>query len=133
MANSAGRDFVVKKNSTAIASVRTKSFNWQGQTIDVTTDDEDGVTTFLDDKFASTTLEISVSGLTDADVLFDLAISTTDSDKFLSDITLERANGDEISGNWVLTGYSETGEYQGATTFEATLVRNGAHTFTAAV
>ena len=132
MANSAGRDFVVKKATVAIASVRQKSFNWTGRPIDTTNDDDAGFDSYLDDKFAGTSLEISVSGLTDSDVLFDLALSTTDSDKFLSDITLERPNGDVLSGNWVLTAYSETGAYQDATTFDATLVRNGIHTLTPA-
>jgi len=130
MAKTAGRDFVVKKNSTAIAAVRTKSVTWNGTPIDITNDDDAGATTYLSDAFASTTLEISVEGLTDDDVLSDLAFSTTDSDKFLSDLTLERANGDVISGNFILTNYVENGQYQEATTFTATLVRNAAHTWT---
>lgn len=130
MANSAGRDFAVKKNATTIASVRTKSVTWNGTPIDTTNDDDDGATSYLADEFANTTLEISVEGLTDDDVLSDIAFSTTDSDKHLSDLTLERANGDEISGDFVLTNYVETGTYQEATTFTATLVRNGLHTWT---
>lgn len=133
MANSAGRDFAVKKNSTTIASVRTKSVTWNGTPIDVTSDDDDGTTTYLADKFSNTTLELSVEGLTDDDVLSDIAFSGTDSDKHLSDITLERANGDEISGNFILTNYVETGTYQEATTFTATIVRSGAHTWTPSV
>jgi len=130
MAKSAGRDFVVKKNTTAIASVRTKSVTWNGTPIDCTNDDDDGATTYLSDVFANTSLEISVEGLTDDDVLSDLAFSATDSDKFMSDITLERANGDAISGDFILTNYVENGQYQEATTFTATLVRNAAHTWT---
>ena len=133
MAKSAGRDFVVKKSSTAIAAVRTKSVTWNGTPIDVTNDDDDGATTYLADAFASTTLELSVEGITDDDVLSDLAFGGTDSDKFLSDITIERANGDAISGDFVLTNYAENGQYQEATTFTATLVRNGAHTWTPSV
>lgn len=133
MAKSAGRDFVVKKDSTAIASVRTKSVTWNGTPIDITSDDDDGATTYLADAFSNTTLEISVEGLTDDDVLSDLAFTATDSDKFLSDLTLERGNGDAISGSFILTNYVESGTYQEATTFTATIVRNGAHTFTPAV
>lgn len=133
MANTAGRDFAVKKNSTTIASVRTKGVTWNGTPIDTTNDDDAGATSYLADEFANTTLEITVEGLTDDDVLSDLAFSTTDSDKHLSDLTLERANGDVISGNFILTNYVENGTYQEATTFTATLVRNGAHTWTAAV
>lgn len=133
MAKAAGRDFALKKNSVVIASVRTKGVTWNGTAIDVTSDDDDGATTYLADAFASTTLELSVEGLTDDDVLSDLGFSTTDSDKHMSDITLERPNGDVISGTFIMTSYGETGQYQEATTFTATLVRSGAHTFTPAV
>jgi len=133
MANAAGRDFVVKKNTTIIASVRTKTVTWNGTPIDTTNDDDDGATSYLADEFANTTLEITVEGLTDDDVLSDLAFVATSSSKHLSDITLERPNGDVISGTFILTNYSETGAYEDATTFTATLVRNGIHTWTPAV
>lgn len=132
MANSAGRDFAVKKNSVTIASVRTKSFTSNKTPIDVTTDDEDGVVTYLNAAFSTKSLEISVEGLTDDDVLSDLALSNTDSDSFLTDLTIERPNGDAISGTFILTSYAETGTYQEATTFTATFVRSGASTFTPA-
>lgn len=132
MAKGAGRAFVVKKNDVTIASVRQKSVTWNGTPIDTTNDDDDGATSYLADEFATTTLEISVEGLTDDDVLSDIAFSATSSDKHLSDITLERPNGDEISGTFIMTNYVETGAYQEAVTFTATLVRNGIHTFTAA-
>jgi predicted secreted protein len=132
MAKGAGRAFVVKKGGTAIAAVRTKSVTFNGTLIDVTSDDDDGDVTYLADEFASKSLEISVGGLTDDDVLSDLAFSTTDSDKHLSDITLERPNGDAISGTFIITSYAENGSYDGAVEFTATLVRSGAHTFTPA-
>lgn len=130
MANSAGRAFVVKKNDVKIASVRSKTVTWNGTPIETTNDDDDGATSYLADIFASTSLEISVEGLTDGDVLSDIAFDTSAASAHLSDLTLERANGDEISGDFILTNYVETGAYQEATTFTATLVRNGAHTWT---
>lgn len=132
MANSAGRTFAVKLGGTTIASVRQKSVTWNGSPIDVTNDDDDGVTTYLADKFANTTLEISVEGLTDGDELSDLAFSTDDSDKHLSGLTLVRSNGDAIGGTFVMTNYAETGAYQDSVTFTATLVRSGIHTWTPA-
>ena len=132
MANSAGRDFVVKKNDVKIASVTTKSVNWAGTLIDITNDDDDGATTYLADEFGNTTLEMTVEGFTDDDVLSDLAFVATSSSKHLSDITLERANGDEISGTFILTAYSETGASAEGSTFTATLVRSGIHTWTPA-
>ena len=132
MAKATGRAMLVKKNGTTIAAVRTKSINWQGTTIDVTTDDEAGNTTFLADAFASTSLELTVEGLGDGDVLPDLAFSAAHADKHMDDITLERLNGDEISGTFIMTAYSESGSHDDAVTFSATLVRSGIHTYTPA-
>lgn len=133
MAKSASRDFVVKMNDTKIAAVRTKGVTWNGTPIDISSDDDSPETTYLSDDFASTSLEITVEGLTDDDVLSDIAFGETDSDKHLADITLERANGDVISGTFIMTSYAENGQYQEASTFTATLVRSGAHTFTESV
>lgn len=133
MANTAGRDFVVEKNSVAIASVRQKSVKWQGTPIDTTNDDDDGAMTYLADEFASTSLELSVEGLTDDDVLSDLAFATDHASKHLADITLTKPNGDAISGTFIMTNYEETGTYEDAVTFTATLVRSGIHTWTPAV
>lgn len=130
MAKGAGRAFVVKKNGTTIASVRQKSMTWNGTPIDVTSDDDGGDANYLDGVFGNKTLEISVEGLTDDDVLADLALSTNDADKHLTDLTLERTNGDTVTGDFILTNYVETGQYQEAVTFTATLIRNGTHTLT---
>jgi predicted secreted protein len=130
MANSAGRDLVLKKNSTAIASARVTGVTWAGTPIDTTNNDSSGITEYLADEFATETLELTIEGLTDDDVLSDLAFSTTTSDKHLSDITLTRPNGDVISGTFILTQYQETGNHDGVVTFNGTLVRSGAHTWT---
>jgi len=132
MANTAGREMVVKKNDVAIASVRVTGLTWAGTPIDITTADDAGITTYLSGKFASETLEMSVEGLSDDDVFSDLAFGTSSTAKHLTDITLERPNGDEVAGTFILTSYSETGNYQEAVTFSATLVRSGIHTWTAA-
>ena len=133
MANSSSRLFKIKVGGTVVASVRQKSVTWNGTPIDVSSDDDAGATTYLADEFADTTLEISVSGLTDGDVLSDAALATGHAAKHLSNLTVERANGDEISGNFILTNYAETGEYKDAVAFTATLVRNALHTWTPAV
>ena len=133
MPKSASRDFVLKKNAVTLASITAKSVTWSGQPIDVTSDDSAGITEFLADTFGTQTMELQCDGFTDDDVLSDLAFSTTDADKHLSDLTLERPNGDVISGTFVMTSYAENGSDAGeGVTFSCTLVRSGAHTFTPA-
>lgn len=132
MSNSAGRDLLLKKNGTTIASLTATSIRWQGQPIDVTNKDSAGVQEFLADKFASESLELGVEGFTDDDVLSDIGFGTTAGAKHLSDITLARPNGDVVSGTFILTNYEERGGHDDGVTFTATLVRSGAHTFTQA-
>lgn len=132
MAESAGRSFRVQKNGTNIAGVRVTGASWAGTPINVTSNDDAGIETYLADAFATETLELSVEGMTDDDVLTDIAFATTAAAKHLSDITLVRPNGDVVAGTFILTAYSETGNYQEAVQFSATLVRSGAHTFTQA-
>lgn len=130
MAKGAGRLCVLKKGATAIAGARVVGMTWNGQAIDVTDQGDSGIQTFLDDVIASDTLEISIEGLEEDEVIRDIALSSTNAAKFLSDLSFEFPSGDKITGKFVLTSYSETGNYQEAMTFSATFVRNGVHTYT---
>jgi predicted secreted protein len=132
MTQYAGRLFAIKKDGTTIAGVREKSVTYSGTPIDTTNDDDTGVASMLSGAFASEAMDVAISGISDSDVLSDLAYSTTPGDRHLTDITLDFPNGDVISGNFILTNFVRTGSYQDAMTFTASLVRNGAHTFTPA-
>ena len=132
MSKGAGRNFYISKNSTKIAAVRVTTLTWAGNPIDVTSNDDSGITSYLTGVFATETMEMTVEGVADGDVLSDIAFGATYSARHMSDITLTRHNGDVISGNFILTNYQETGNYNEAVTFTATIVRNGAHTLTAA-
>lgn len=128
MAKTIGRNFLIRKNSVAIASVRTKSFSWGGEAVDVTTDDQDGVRALLSD-FGQEQLDISCEGLSDTQTLRDIAL-TIATTKMLTDITLLFDNGDSISGNFLLTSYEESGTYNDAVTFSASLQSSGSWTYT---
>lgn len=127
MAKGAGRLCVLKKATVAIAGARVVGITWNGQPIDVTDQGDSGVQTFLADVLASDTLEISIEGVEEDQVIHDIAFSTTNAARFLTDLTFTFPNGDVISGSFVLTAYTETGNYQEAQTFSATFVRNGIH------
>lgn len=133
MAKLASRDFNMKKNGTVIASCRSKTLTINSTPIEVTNDDSDGIATFLADTFATDTMEITVDGYFEDDSpLWTAAISNTLSARHLSDITLvDAVSNDALSGNFIMTTYSKTGGgSDGAVEFSATLVRNGAHTWT---
>lgn len=128
MAANAGRNLVIKKNSTAIAGVRTKGIAVNNEPIDVTTDDEDGVRTLLSDP-ATTAVNLSVEGLTKDRVLRQAILGG--GSLMLTDITIDYPNGDTLSGNFFFGSLEETGEYQGAVTFTGELQSSGTITYSA--
>lgn len=131
MAKAAGRLFYIKKNGTDIAGLRNVSISGGGSPIDVTDQGDSGYNTFLSNVMTGMALEISGSGIEEDQVFHDAwygGVST----RFMTDITVEFPNGDTISGNVVMTSYSETGPYDDAQTFDVTIMTNGTWTFTPA-
>lgn len=124
-------DFLIQKNGVTIAAVSTKSMTWQGQPIEITSDDSGGDKEYLSGRFANTDMTIEVELFAEDDVFWGLVSATGHAPKFLSDITLVHPNGDVIAGNWILTNYRLSGQGE-AVTETATLMRNGTHTLTAA-
>lgn len=128
-----GRAVTVKRGATPalIAGVRTKSLSINGEPIDVTTDDDAAVRTLMAEP-GQLTLEISVSGVTNDDTLRVEALSTTDRILPTEFGFPGSVSNGKIAGDFFLASYTETGEYQGAATFEATFQSAGAMTYTAA-
>ena len=130
MAKTAGRDLLIKKGGTTIAGARVSGMSFNGTPIDISDNQDGAAITYLANEFSETTLEFTLAGLEDGQVLRDLFLGAADSGRHPSDLTLVFPNTDEISGNFILSSYTETGEYRDAVTFDATMIRNGAHTYT---
>lgn len=128
-----GRAITVKRGATPalINGVRTKSMSINGSPIDITNDDDAGVRKLMDEP-GEVTMSITVAGITKSDTLRIEAISAGDrvlptEFGFPGTVT----NG-KIAGDFFLASYTETGEYQGVATFEATFESAGALVYTAA-
>ena len=124
MAKGIGRDFVLNKDGTPIAGVRTKSYSISNETIDFTDDDSAGWQE-LATASGQRSVTISVSGVYDDDVLLTSAIATDISDSY----TLVNS-ARTIAGTFMITSYSESGEHTGEVTFEAEMTSSGAITVT---
>ena len=117
MSASRGRSFVVQRGGANVAGVRTKSLTVNGSPIDVTTDDDAGIRSLLDQP-GQVDVAISVAGILLNDILAAESLQTSDRvqlTKFLRSGSPD--NG--FSGQFFLASYKETGEYQGAVTFKA--------------
>lgn len=133
MAKVSGRACVIKKNNVAIAGLLTNSITVNGSPVNVEDKTDAGFQTMLAGVLTGQSIEISGEGWQDGEVLRDIGMSATQSDKFLTDITYYFANGDVISGDFVLGPYSENAERDEAEKFTATFVSDGAWTYTAAI
>lgn len=129
-----GRELLIKKATVVLAGVRTKSLSFAGEPVDVTTDDDTGARTLLAES-GQEAIDLSVEGITKDTVLRAAALGS--GSLMLTDITLEFpktgtqvTTGDTISGSFFLSSLEESGTYNDAMTFSASLQSSGAWTYT---
>jgi len=125
-----GRELKILRGIVPIAGVRTKTVSINGDAIDVTSDDDLGYRTLLNDP-ATRTLDLKVEGITKDDNL--RAVLLSGGSQMLTDITIEYPDGSTITGNFYLAQVEETGAYDDAITFSTTLQSSGEYTYTPAI
>ncbi len=132
MAKQNGALFVLKKNSVVIGGGRTVNMTVNGTPINTTDQNDAGIAEYLAGVLTGRSLEFSVDGQEEDQVLRDIALDSDAASMFLDDLTFTFGNGDVISGDFVMTAYTETGAYEDAQTYTATFASDGAWTFTGA-
>jgi predicted secreted protein len=134
MAGLRGRAVTVTRGGTVVAGARAKSITMNGSPIDVTTDSDDGVRKLLDEP-GQVDVEITVSGIAVGEGLRAESLSATDrvAATLFQFLGFQGSPADThgFSGDFFLASYSESAEYQGAVTFEATFQSAGAVTYVA--
>ncbi len=120
-----GRDLELTWNAASIGGVREKSVTINGEPIDTTSDDDDGWRRLLTTP-GQKQIDISVSGVT--------RNHTLKADWFNNNrqrsVVITYPDGDTITGTFHLVEYTETGTYNDAVTFEASLQSTGVATYT---
>ena len=137
MAAAASRDLIIKKNAVRWLGITSKGVSIAKEAIDITSDEDNGYRTLLDD-VGSKTLDISFSGVTKDTTIRTLI--NTDGSQLYTDITVEfppvgsQSTGDTISGSFFLNSVSETGgDSNGTISFDGALQSSGEWTYTAGV
>ena len=135
MAAAASRDLIIKKNAVRWLGITSKGVSIAKEAIDITSDEDNGYRTLLDD-VGSKTLDISFSGVTKDTTIRTLI--NTDGSQLYTDITVEfppvgaQTTGDTISGSFFLNSVSETGgDSNGTISFDGALQSSGSWTYTA--
>lgn len=118
MAASNGRAVVIEMGATDLADeLRTKTINFNGELVDVTTDGDSGWTTTLDGTFNVMNVTIALDGVLKTDTLTDMAFDGTQNTFTITIDTLFT-----LSGDWQFQpGFSVGAPYNGETTFSGTL------------
>lgn len=129
MAAAKGRLLQILKNGVSIAGVRTKGVAINGEPIDITSDDDGGYRTMLDDP-GTMSLDLSIEGVTKDDTL--LAAIAAGANLKLTDITINYPDGATMAGDFFLNSLEESGPYNEAVTFTASLQSSGAFVYTPA-
>jgi predicted secreted protein len=126
-----GRDIVFQWGGNSpgdtIAGVREKGIECNGEAIDVTSDENDGWRVVLSEA-GQNEVTISLSGVTKDD---RLAAAWFSINNRIQPAFLTYPNGRQISGNFYLQSFTDTGPYNDATTFEAELISTGPVTYVA--
>ena len=131
MTGHAGRDYLIKKNGTTIAGITAVNMTVNGAPVSNEDQTDKGFAAYLPCIMVDRSLEFGAEGVLLGDVLHDIALDTADvSPSFLADVTFEAPNGDVISGDFVMSGYTEGAPFKEAMTFTCTFTSDGAWTFT---
>ena len=125
-----GRQVILTVGGQNILGVRTKGLTVNNEPIDTSDDNSAGWQEF-DAIPGQKAVELPISGMVKNLELLR-AIMGTGSQIYACTLTYPDG-GSVVSGDFMLANYTETGEYNGAYTFDITLQSSGAVTFTAAV
>ena len=128
MSANSGRELLIKRNTTVLAGVRTKAVNINRSPVDITNDDDDGWRGLLTEP-GEKQIDLTVGGVTKDDTLRQVAFTEP---AVLESMTLEYPDGSVIAGDFYISAYNESGDYNDAITFEATFQSTGVITYTPA-
>lgn len=120
-----GRRVTFLWNAAAVLGVREKGLTVNGEPVDITSDENSGWRTLLDEP-GEMTVDIKISGVTkDERFLTDLFAGNVQ-----RTASLTWFSGAVLTGTFQLVNRSETQPYKDAMSFEASLQSSGAITYT---
>lgn len=125
------RDFLLKKNSIVVASLRQKSVSLDSSPVDVTTDDSSGYQTLLAEA-GKISLSIDFGGVLGDEALMN-EIMANGAMQLYTDFSLEWESGATITGDFFLQNFGISGGGSDAEVdFTGSLQSSGTYVFTPA-
>lgn len=123
MAAFQGRAVIIEMGATDLADeLRTKTINFNGELVDVTTDGDDGWLTTMDEVFNTNNVSLALDGVLKGDTLSDMAFNGTQ-----EEMTITIADLFTLTGTFQFQpGFSIGAPYNTEGTFSGTLQSVGA-------
>lgn len=120
MAAEYGRKVTFTWGGSPVLGVREKGFAINGEAANVTSDEDSGIQTLLDED-AEVSHEITLSGVTKDTILREAKASGA----IQAEVVMTWQNGYTITGTFNIGSYSEGLPYNEAITFDTTLMSTG--------
>ncbi len=132
MAALVGRNvtFTPTGSGVPVTGMRTKTISINNEPIDITSDDDNGWQTFLDNDPAQRGIEMSVEGITKDAALINLAVSGGSA--LISEYELEIQGLGTFTGDFHIGSLELGAPYNEAVTFSCTIRSSGEPTWVAA-
>ena len=123
-----GRDVTITTGGVNIKGRQSKGISVNNEPIDVTDDDSSGFRELMALPGLKS-VDLPISGvIKNREIMNSLIKDSSESQMFA--VTITYTDGSTLSGNFFWQSYSETGEANGAYTFDSTLLSSGKPTFT---
>lgn len=126
-----GRAYTIDMETTELAGLRTKGVTISNDYVDVTTDDDDGWRRLLADP-GMRAVDVEMAGITEDEVLLAAIFEANLASKTLAiNLPSSLATPGNIGGEFLITSFEQTGEYDGGVEFTASFQSTGVVTYTA--
>lgn len=122
--------FTPTGTGAAVIGARTKSITLNNESIDITSDDDNGFMTLLAEDPAMRSIEMSVEGILKDDALISLA--ATSGSLLVSEYTLDIPGIGSFTGDFYFGSIEIGANYNEAVTFSSTVQSSGEFTYTSA-
>ena len=131
MAGFNGRELVVDWNAVTLVGVRSRTVSISNEYVDVTTDDDTGWRTLLDDP-GMRSVEVTVSGISSDEVLMAALMAANVTNQALTiNLPSTLATPGNLEGGFLVSAFENSGDHDGAVEFSATFMSTGATVYTA--
>lgn len=120
--------FTPTNGGAAVIGLRTKSININNEPIDITSDDDNGFRTLLNEDPAERSIDFSAEGILKDDALIELA--SAGGSMLISEYEMDIPGIGKFTGDFYFGSIEIGAEYNEAVTFSAEIQSSGEFTFT---